>query len=119
MMTTGLTVGPSKLGKIEGDVFAAIAKRLDGLDSNWTALAEACAMSRQNLQRALKLQAALRLETLRVVLDGLRQIAGQPRRQKRNLPRELESLGLRLVVDVAHETEEAVLEAVSVIKRAK
>jgi len=119
MTTNDLTVGPAKLGRIEGDVFAAIAGQLAALGSNWTALALACGVSRQNLQRALKLQAALRLETLREVLDGLRQIAGLPVRRKRTLECELESLGLRLVVEVAPETEEAVLEAVSVIKRAK
>lgn len=119
MTITDLTVGPSKLGKIEGDVFAAIASRLAALGSNWTELAHACDMSRQNLQRALKLQAALRLEILRVVLDGLRQVAGKPAARKHNLPRELEGLGLRLVVEVFSETEEAVLEAAAVIKRAK
>ena len=117
MTTTTLTVGPAPFGQIEGDVFARVAERLDEMGSNWTELAHACMTSRQNLQRAMKLQAALRLETLRLVLDGLRQLAGKPKARTKNLKRELEALGLQLVVEVSPETEEAVLEAAAVITR--
>lgn len=112
-----LTVGPVPFATIDGDVFEAVSKRLAALGSSWTELATLLGQSRQNLQRAVRLQQALRFEVLLEVLDGLRALANKPVRQRMMLHKDLADMGLQLTINMGGSA--ALLEAASLVTRAR
>lgn len=108
-----ITVGPITFAEIEGDVYGAISARLDAAGSSWAGLARELGTSRQNLQRAMRLQAALKVETLQAALAGL---AKFERRRPRRLDKELEAMGLTLRVAQGGTDDDALLAAAALIK---
>jgi hypothetical protein len=108
-----ITVGPIAFAEIEGDAYDAISARLDAAGSSWAALGRQLGTSRQNLQRAMRLQAALKIETLGQVLAGL---AAIEKRKPKSLAREIEALGLQLRAGASEADEDALLEAAIVVR---
>ncbi len=106
-----ITVGPVSFATITGDVFAAISERLAAAGATWSGLALHLKMSRQNLQRAVRLQRALRFEVLLPVLNGLRHFEKKPEIRPYQIRQQMEAMGLKL--EVNSDTETAMLEAVS------
>lgn len=106
-----ITVGPVSFATITGDVFAAITARLGAAGATWSGLALHLNMSRQNLQRAVRLQQALRLEVLLPVLNGLLHFESKPAIQPHQIRPQLEAMGLQLQINGSAET--AMLKAAS------
>lgn len=112
-----VSVGPLYFGAVHGDVFGAVSKQLDAIGETWTALAAEVGTTRQNLQRACKLQQAVKVETLIEVLDGLAVLGGVSKRKRRTLEAELAAMGLRVESNGSRETRRVLLMAVRVKAR--
>ena len=111
-----LTIGPLTIATIEGDVYQAVSDKLEALESSWVALAARLKTSRQNLQRAMRLQQALKVETLRSVLAALDDIQGVRRLRPRSLKVALAAMGLR-VVKTTNDDDRATVQAVAGLTR--
>ena len=103
-----ITVGPIAFAEIHGDVYVAISDRLDAAGSSWAALARQLGTSRQNLQRGMRLQAAVKVETLTNALRGLAEIE---KRKVKPLGVELKAMGLQFKAGASDEDEAALLTA--------
>ncbi len=87
-----MTVGPVAVATVRGDFYEALARRLGELGLTWAQLADEMSTTRQNLQRMLRLQAALRVENVIAVLSAVRKLAGET--GELDLGAELSALGV-------------------------
>jgi hypothetical protein len=113
-----ITVGPVVVAQIAGDLYAALAARLGELGISWKALAEHMNMSRQNLQRALRLQAAVKVETITATLQAMHELAGE-RGRELDVAGELEAMGLRIKGTKRKDTATALLQAEALTRRGR
>lgn len=114
MRSDTLTAGPITIASIEGDFYGAVHQRLAELGLPWSDLAGALGTSRQNLERALRKQRALRLENVRRVIAGLAKL--QPSRKPRPLAEELDELGLTVTSAISEDDAAALLDAIALTK---
>jgi hypothetical protein len=108
-----ITVGPITFAKVAGDVYAAISARLDATGSSWAGLARQLGTSRQNLQRGMRLQVSLKVETLAEVFAGL---AAMEKRRPKSIAAEMRAMGLTLHVGASEADEGALLEAAAMVR---
>lgn len=107
---TGLTIGPVEIAVIEGDFYGAVHRRLAQLGRPWADLADVLGTTRQNLERALRKQRALRLENVRRVVAGLRDL---DTRRPLSLAAELRRLGLKVTPKIHPDDAAALLDAIA------
>lgn len=112
-----LTIGPVEIASIEGDFYAAVSKRLARMRRSWTDLAVELGDSRQNLERALRKQRAIRLENVRRVITGLRGLRGlRPLTGPAGLRSELTDLGLTVRPMASEDDVRALRDALALTK---